>query len=105
MGIRRSIFIDIVEHTIRNLKDSLTDYILVGSAKELRVSSTSLWRQLRECANARDEMVGRNVLNSKLEPLEALGELVDKLLLDGPLDVLDRHLDRSGSWCFQPGPK
>ena len=102
MGIRRSISIDIVEHTIRNLEDSLADYILVGSAKshELvpRVSGGN-------CANARDEMVRRNVLNSKLEPLEALRELVDKLLLDGPLDVLDRHRDRSGSWCFQPGPK
>ena len=102
MGIRRSISIHIVEHTIRNLEDTLTDYILVGSAKSYglvpRVSGGN-------CANARDEMVRRNILNSKLESLEALGQLVDKLLLDGPLDVLDRHLEKCGSRCSHPGSK
>lgn len=84
-----AVVLNVVEHLVRDLEDGLIHDILVGpraglSAKE-RSRSTS------------KKMQSINILDTKLNALEPLRQLVHHLLLDGAMRPSAAHF---GGWMF-----
>lgn len=88
MGERCSPVLDIVEEVVGNFKNTLADYVLVRS----RWQSISICRQ---CIAWR-ALSGGFLLDSKLERLEALRQLVDQLLLAPARLLFNRHVAVAG---------
>jgi hypothetical protein len=83
MGERCSPVLDIVEEVVGNFKNTLADYVLVRSR----------WQRISVCRQfiAWRALSGGFLLDSELERLEALRQLVDQLLLAPPHFLLGAH--------------
>ncbi len=80
MFVGSAVVLNVVEHLVRDLEDGLVDNVLVGPG--LLAVYRLFTMQLGST---------RNALDAKLDALEALGQLVDHLLLDGAMGPRAAH--------------
>lgn len=74
MGIGRAVVLNVVQQSVGNLNDGLVGHMLVGPGLS---HSQQAW-PMRKRGRA-----GFDSLDTELDATESLGQLVDKLLLDG----------------------
>jgi hypothetical protein len=87
MGKRCSPVLDIVKEVVGDFKNTLADYVLVRSGWQ----RISVCRQCIASHRMASALWGGFLLDSKLERLEALRQLVDQLLLAPPHFLLSTH--------------
>jgi hypothetical protein len=80
MLIRSSVLLYVIEHAIRNLQHGLVDDVLVRSMGSNKYPITT------------HTILDHHLLNAKLQLLEALGQLINQLLLERAF--VGRHLHK-----------